>query len=270
MAMQDELIHDRTFHRGPSSRRRFLTQAGVGLGAAAALMAGAKPSGARGSGHDTAIVEAAATAEALATTMYYHIIASDIYTNGLDGNANDQAYLVAGYEQELLHYQLLSSVAPALATTFYFPTGMFGGPSTYATTVNILETLEDAFIAAYLIGVRDLSTAGLRVLAAQILGVEAEHRAFGRVIAADLNLHSTTGLSGKAEGVDGTSGFAANNLAYERTFQPPLYQITDVVAALGPFVSPGAKGFSKTPYKFSDAASLPSGITPITLAATTP
>lgn len=248
------------------SRRRFLTQAGIGAAALAGLAA-VKPALARGNSHDQAIIQAAATAEALATTMYYHIIKSSLYTDGLDGNTNDQAYLVAGYEQELNHYNLLSGVYPALATTFYFPTGMFGDASTYATTVNTLITLEDAFIAAYLIGIRDFSTAALRVLAAQIMGVESEHRAFGRVIAADLNLHSTTGLSGKAEGVDGASGFAANNLAYERVFQPPLYQISDVVNALGPFIGQPTNGFSTTPYYFSDATGLPQTIT---LDATTP
>ena len=163
----------------PSTRRRFLTQAGLGLGAAAALLALPHSAEARGTGHDAAIVQAAATAEALATTMYYHIITSDIYADGLNGNTNDQAYLVAGYEQELDHYNLLTTIAPAYTTTFYFPTGMFGGAATYATTVNTLVTLEDAFIAAYLIGVRDLSTPALAVLAAQIMGVECEHRAFG-------------------------------------------------------------------------------------------
>ena len=159
--------------------------------------------------------------------------------------------------------------APAYTETFYFPTGMFGGPETYATTVNTLVTLEDAFIAAYLIGVRDLPNSDLRVLAARIMGVEAEHRALGRVIAADLNLHSTTGLSGKPEGVDGTAGFAANNLAYERRFEPPFLAISDIVKALGPFIAPGTAGFSTTPYRFSEALNLES-VAPITLAVTVP
>ena len=273
MATQDEIIDGTPQPTGLetlSSRRRFLAHAGVGLGAAAALLAGAGTADARGSGSDVAIVRAAATAEALATTMYYNIITSSIYAAGLNGNANDQAYLVAGYEQELNHYNYLTSVAPAYTTTFYFPEGMFGDASTYATTVDTLVTLEDAFIAAYLIGVRDLSSAALRVLAAQIMGVECEHRAFGRVVAADLGLHSVTGLSGKAEGVDGSAGFAANNLAYERKFQPPFYQISDVVSALGPFIAPGTAGFSTEPFQFSKSLSLPSSIKPITLASTAP
>ena len=66
---------------------------------------------------------------------------------------------------------------------------MFGsGTANYQTTLNTLVTLEDAFIAAYLIGIRDLSAASLRVLAGQIMGVESEHRVFGRVVATDLGL----------------------------------------------------------------------------------
>ena len=262
-----------TESKDPMSRRRFLEKAGIGsaalLGGAATLLSALPSAEASNQSITTSIIQAAATAEALATTMYYQIINSSIYQDGLNGNANDQAYLVAGYEEELLHYQLLNNMAPAYTLTFYFPTGMFGGPETYATTVNTLVTLEDAFIAAYLIAVRDLPSSDYRMLAARIMGVEAEHRVLGRVIAADLNLHSTTGLSGKPEGVDGPSGFAANNLAYERTFNPPLSTITDVVNALGPFISPGTKGFSTTPYRFTDALKL-HNVAPITLANTQP
>jgi hypothetical protein len=259
------------------SRRRFLTQAGISAAAIAGMAAIARPAQARGVSHDVAIVQAAATAEALATTMYYNIIASAIYQDPLIAG-NDQAYLVAGYEEELDHYNLLSSVAPALSLDFYFPTGMFGDSSTYATTVNTLITLEDAFIAAYLIGIRDLSP-GYQVLAGQIMGVECEHRALGRVLAADLNLHSTTGYSGVAEGVDSPSN-TANNLAYQRTFGAPfvspsglptLNQISDVEAALTPFISPGTAGFTAAPYGFAASSKgLPSGVASVMLADSTP
>jgi hypothetical protein len=39
------------------------------------------------------------------------------------------------------------------------------------TTLDVLVTLEDAFIAAYLVGVRKFSTANLRVTAARIMGI---------------------------------------------------------------------------------------------------
>lgn len=255
------------------SRRGFLTRFGTtGLGAALALSATSSLLAMRPAQADSAtdarIISAAATAEALATTMYYHIIKSSLYQDGLAGNANDQAYLVAGYEEELDHYNLLVSAGGApLATLFYFPTGMFGGPETYATTINTLITLEDAFIAAYLIGIRDLSSNGLKVLAGQIMGVECEHRVLGRVVAADLNLHSTTGLSGQPEGVDAPNA-TSNNLAYERTFSNVLHTIDDVVAALTPFVQQGSPGFSKRAYPF--APNLPMNVPRVTLANNAP
>lgn len=204
---------------------------------------------------DQSIINAAATAEALASVMYDNIInKSPAYQQlGSLGNINDQAYLAAGRQQEAIHYNtLVAAGAKPLAQTFYFPTGMFTD-TTYVTTVNTLTLLEDAFIAAYLIGVRDLSTSSLKVLAGQIMGVEAEHRAFARVIAADLSLHQTIGLSGAPELTDGPT-HAANNLAFERTFSSKFATIDDVVKALGPFVAPGASGFDATPFAFNTAS----------------
>jgi hypothetical protein len=50
------------------------------------------------------------------------------------------------------------------------------------TTLNILVTLEDAFIAAYLVGVRNFSTTNLRLTAARIMGIESDHRTLARVL----------------------------------------------------------------------------------------
>jgi hypothetical protein len=55
------------------------------------------------------------------------------------------------------------------------------------TTLNILVTLEDAFIAAYLVGVRNFSTPALRVTAARIMGIESDHRTLARVLAGDVS-----------------------------------------------------------------------------------
>ena len=145
------------------------------------------------------------TGDALASVMYDNIIkTSPAYARlKSSGNINDQAYLVAGREQEAIHYAtLVGAGGVPLATTFYFPTNMFSD-STFATTINTLVALEDTFIAAYLIAIRDFSSNGTKELAGQILGVEAEHRAFARVIAADLGLASTTGQSGVPELVNG-------------------------------------------------------------------
>jgi hypothetical protein len=221
---------------------------------------------------DAAIINAAATAEALASVMYDNIIKmSPAYQQlGALNNVNDQAYLAAGREQEAIHYQtLVSAGAKPLTQTFYFPTNMFSD-TTYATTVNTLTLLEDAFIAAYLIGIRDLSTNALKQLAGQILGVESEHRAFARVIASDLGLGATTGLSGTAEPTNGPNN-AANNLAFERTFSNKFMTINDVVTALGPFVNPGSQGFSTTAYAFNTTSNYYLTESPtVTLANTTP
>jgi hypothetical protein len=118
------------------------------------------------------------------------------------------------------------------------------------TTLNTLVTLEDAFIAAYLVGVRDFSTPDLRVTAARIMGIESDHRTLARVVAPGVAsadggpIETVTGIQGKAESVD-----PPNNNGYERTLS--LTAISQAVEALLPFVSKAAaekKGFdtSKT------------------------
>jgi hypothetical protein len=246
------------------SRRQMVSQAGtlgfgVLLGGLIAGCGGGNGTSAIAQANqDSTIINAAATAEALASVMYDNIIKSPLYTQGLAGNAPDQAYLVAAREQEAIHYQtLVAAGAKPLAQTFYFPTGMFTNQGSYQTTINTLITLEDTFIAAYLIGVSTLSTSALKVLAAQILGIESEHRTLGRVIAHDLGLSSTTGQSGVAESVNPPVS-ATNNIAFERTFSSKFKSITDIVTALGPFVTAptagAANAFASTAYPFNTTA----------------
>ena len=255
-----------------NTRREFVTRLGaaslgVAAGALIAGCGGSSNNSASGStSSDQNILNAAATAEALATVMYYNIINGPIYQT-LSTNAPDQAYLVAGFEQELNHYNyLIKNGGTALATTFYFPTSMFTDPQ---ITLNTLITLEDAFIAAYLIGIGNFSTSSLRVLAGQILGVESEHRALGRVIANDLGLTSVSGLAGAESVVAPTA--TSNNLAYERTFSSAFPDISHVVTALGPFTTLGSTGYSTTPFLFATAnASASAGKTAVVLNSTAP
>ena len=72
---------------------------------------------------------------------------------------------------------------PSPFTTFYYPPKMF---SDAQTTLDVLVTLEDAFIAAYLVGVREFSTPDLRVTAARIMGIESDHRTLARVLGPDV------------------------------------------------------------------------------------
>jgi hypothetical protein len=102
------------------------------------------------------------------------------------------------------------------------------------TTLNILVTLEDAFIAAYLVGVRHFSTPDLRVTAARIMGIESDHRTLARVVASGVAaqdggpIEKLTGIQGVAESVD-----PPNNNGYERTLC--WTRIQQAVAALTPF-----------------------------------
>jgi hypothetical protein len=169
----------------PTTRKGFLTRAAVagatatGIGALGPVAALAKPGGPIGPGNskasreDLAILGAAQIAEALAVTTYTNIINTAPFFKHLA--EDDQGYLRAAVQEEMSHYLLEESVTgkPSPFTTFYYPPNMFTNAQ---TTLNVLVTLEDAFIAAYLVGVRDFSTPDLRVTAARIMGIESDHR----------------------------------------------------------------------------------------------
>ncbi len=221
------------------NRREFLTLMGIG---GAALIGGSLLS-ACGDGRsvtpppsrstDEEILGAAQIAEALATTTYDNIINNAPFFQRLD--PEDQRYFRSALQVEMAHYDLLTSALnrPTPVTTFYFPQNMFTNAK---VTLDTLVTLEEAFIAAYLVGVRDLSQVSLKVTAARILAVESDHRTVARVIApevapADGGPFSTLkGLSGAEESVD-----PPNDNAFARTYQ--LASIQDPVQALRPFIN---------------------------------
>ena len=181
---------------------------------------------------DTNILIAAEIAEALAVTTYTHIINTAPFFKNLP--ADDQGYLVGARQEEMSHYLLEKSVTgqPSPFTSFFYPKGMFESAQ---TTLNTLVTLEDAFIAAYLVGVRNFSTRDLRVTAARIMGIESDHRTLARVLDPDVAsqdggpINKITGAQGVAESVA-----PPNNNAYERTLC--WAEIDQAVAALTPFV----------------------------------
>jgi hypothetical protein len=181
---------------------------------------------------DFDILLAAQIAEALAVTTYFTIIETAPFFNGLPND--DQNYLVAALQEEMSHFFLEKSVTQTHTpfTSFFYPKGMFIDSQ---TTLNVLVSLEDAFIAAYLVGVRNFSTPDLRVTAARIMGIESDHRTLARVLAADIlpknggPLKEITGLQGVAEKVD-----PPNNNAYERT--QCWTSIDQALTALTPFV----------------------------------
>jgi hypothetical protein len=199
---------------------------------------------------DLAIIAAAQVAEALAVTTYTNIINTAPFFSRLAGD--DQGYLRAAREEEMSHYLLEKGVTrkPSPFTTFYYPAKMF---SDAQTTLNVLVTLEDAFIAAYLVGVRNFSTAALRVTAARIMGIESDHRTLARVLGGSVApsdggpITRITGVQGTAESAD-----PPNNNGYERTLK--WTKISQAVAALTPFADPAAArkaGFDPhKPYRF--------------------
>jgi len=185
---------------------------------------------------DTDILVAAEIAEALAVTTYTNIIDFAPFFSRLP--ADDQGYLVAARQEEMSHYLLEQSVTdtPSPFKSFFYPKGMFENAQ---TTLNVLVTLEDAFIAAYLVGVRHFSTSELRVTAARIMGIESDHRTLARVLAGDVAaqdggpIEKITGAQGVAESAD-----PPNNNGYERTLC--WSHIEQAVAALTPFADMNA------------------------------
>lgn len=194
---------------------------------------------------DLNILIAAQIAEALAVTTYSNIIDSAPFFQNIPDD--DQKYLIGARQEEMSHYLLEQQVTDQFVpfTNFYYPVDMFADAQ---VTLNTLVTLEDAFIAAYLVGVRNFSTTNLRVTAARIMGIESDHRTLARVVAGDVTpqnggpLTTTTGIQGVAESIS-----PPNNNGYERTLC--WTHINQAVDALLPFVDPTAAqkaGFDTT------------------------
>jgi hypothetical protein len=199
---------------------------------------------------DVDILSAAAIAEALAVTTYTGIVSDSGWFTRIPDD--DQGYFYAARQEEMSHYLLASSATGKASpfTTFYYPKGMF---SSAQITLNTLVALEDAFIAAYLVGVRYFSNADLRVTAARIMGIESDHRTLARSLAGDIAsqdggpITKITGLQGVPENVR-----PPNNNGYERTLC--LTNISQAVTALLPFVDKAhaqSAGFDTTkPHTF--------------------
>lgn len=269
--MSRSTIHQLLGLDGPEqsaqSRRSFFKHAGIGAAASIAgailtpMAFAAAPSGRDSdddemphSGNlkegDRAILVAAEIAEALAVTTYRNIIDRAPFFQRIPDD--DQDYLHAALQEEMSHYALEQSVTSEDTPfdEFFYPKGMFQDSQ---TTLNTLVTLEDAFIAAYLVGVRNFSSRPLRVTAARIMGIESDHRTLARVIGPEVvamdggPINFVTGAQGFAESVS-----PPNNNGYERTLC--WTKISQAVDALTPFVSRDAAasaGFdtSKT-YRF--------------------
>ncbi len=228
---------------------------------------------------DTAqqIFTAALIAEDLATTMYYNSLVGGVIEDanlaGPSGSLSNPAslanvgYLQGALSAEIAHANLLRSLTGGTSAakdpvqTFYFPTGTFDNLSNF---LPILIALENAFVGAYLTAVHEFSLMAAQIepyereqkdpsgkryqhselayfaqVASAIQGVESEHRTLARAI---------PGISPGNTVFAGINLFPADNLTYEQTdgLTAVYNGATSAVAALTPFITPGAgkKAFS--------------------------
>ena len=228
---------------GSVDRRGFLRKgliAGVGVAAVAGLPGSAlartmRPASALTTG-DVAISRRREIAEALAVTTYTNIIETRLSSRTSSPTTRGTSCRPPGGDVALPARegrQEAVAVQGVLLPDGHVPDAQ--------TTLNTLVTLEDAFIAAYLVGVRDFSTADLRVTAARIMGIESDHRTLARVVGPGVAkkdggpVEAITGVLGKAESVD-----PPNNNGYERTLK--WTNINQAVTALMPFIDKTAAG----------------------------
>ena len=230
------------------TRGSFLKATGgvVGFGALFGGIAG--PALASGADSTQSIINAALTAEQIATAFYYEGIAGPTASRlGPVHNSNNLNYFQAALYQENQHIQLLGNLGATSLTgssepTLYFPNGTFDKAGNF---LSLLDTLENAFIGAYLAAVNYWATSSQPVFAeaaAQIMGVEAEHRALGRV---------TSGSN------------PPNNLVLENAL---FTSVSDAVPKLLPFVQGGA-GF--TAVSFPSQAQIEAAVTPSIISSVT-
>jgi hypothetical protein len=181
-----------------ATRRSFVKRAVVlGAGAAAfGLFGDVATAGAATDADVQAFGDAAVGAERIAVAFYSNALgvssAFGIPTDLAKGtllNAAHREYFMAARNQEASHLATLESLGLTFPfSTFAFPTGTFrSAPAMLAMG----EQLENIFIGAYLGAIKVAASTGdslgitVAEAAAQIMGVECEHRVLIRDIAAE-------------------------------------------------------------------------------------
>jgi hypothetical protein len=184
--------------RVPSTRRQLIKRAVVAGGAVAGLGLLGPVAGA-GAATDGDVVDfgnAAVGAERIAVAFYSNAlgeqspfgVAGDVAKRTLL-NSGHRDYFEAARNQEASHLAVLESLGLSFPfTTFAFPAGTFASAT---AMLAIGEQLERVFIGAYLGAVKTGAATGTATgqfvaeAAAQILGVECEHRVLIRDIAGE-------------------------------------------------------------------------------------
>jgi hypothetical protein len=184
---------------GTMARRDLLRIAGatgLGLALARARAIPAIAEAATQSESVGTILNIAATAEAMAVTLLGAAIQGAAGYRNPDGTQGLAPGVVgilkAAQAAEQAHYAFLTQAgAKALTLRFNIPNA---GIATDTTTLfQTIETLETAFVAAYMSAAREFAAMrkpDLVKIAVQISGVEAEHRALARLALGDALPHN--------------------------------------------------------------------------------
>lgn len=236
MDTQEQMLNETS--SDVKSRRNLLKGAVAGAAGVTGLAVAGTALWSRGSVHaasttsgchpDTpaTILAIAATAEQLAITFYTEGI-KNAHKLGISGQNLD--YLTGAVVEEQYHLDVLVNAGGKPVTgNFSFPYGdeTFEHQDKF---INTLDQLETAFESAYIAAIRDFAILGLpdyAVLAAQIVTIEAEHRALGRSISTSIPL--------------------ANNWAFTPVYVKSVADAAHVLGAEG-YLSP--KGKNSYTYK---------------------
>jgi hypothetical protein len=217
--------------RRAGTRRGLLKSAGVLAGMTALFrVTGKVGSDMAVASPDTtqSILNGALTAEQIATVFYYEGVVGPMH------DADNLNYFQAGLWEEYQHIQLLKNLGGTSLTgsdspTFYFPDDTFRSQSTY---LSLFEKFETAFVGAYLAAVHFWASTNEPVYAeaaAQLLGVEAEHRAMARLAAGIIppnNLVVEDAIFGSvSEAVDALMPYVQGGPGYTAHSFPSIAQI---------------------------------------------
>lgn len=233
------------------SRRTFIkgafALAAVGGAAASGFPSLFATAAATGAEDNASILKAARTAEELATTFYYQALAGPTAANlGKVHDHNNLNYFQAALWQEFQHVRILTNPLGAGSYangTFYFPTAWFENSGNFLAA---LDTLETAFIGAYLAAIRQFGEngyPGYSQVAGEFLGTECEHRVLGRVTSGSnppnqwILEKSEFPTVGAAVAV--LAGFLAPAPGYSAYTMPTPDQISAAAAPFNNLINPG-------------------------------
>lgn len=221
------------------TRRHFLGRAA----ATTAVLAGLGPLEAAGAetGMDTpeTVLNTAITAEALAVTFLTGLLTPQPAASV----AKFVPILKAATQAEFDHYQTLSSLgATPMTTRFWVPDDFFK-PANIFPTLEIAETL---FVNAYLIGATVFASSASATnarYAAEIAGVEAQHRALVRfaqnklpndVAFESYRLHSMSAIVGALQSAGVGFGSRGSKPGKYYAFAPPTTSSLTAITSESP------------------------------------